>query len=73
MFSLGPFELVILLGIVPWAITLWALVDAIRVPSDHDFRAGTKLIWVLVILLLNCIGALIYFLVGKPVSSGARY
>jgi len=65
---LGPSELLIMLVVsgltnIP---VIWALVDAIRVPSDQDYRAGTKVIWVLVILFLNCLGALIYFAVGRP-------
>jgi hypothetical protein len=32
-------------------LVIWALVDAIRVPDDSMYRAGNKLIWILVILL----------------------
>jgi len=64
---LGPLELTVVLAtLIPWIATIVALVDAIRVPNDSDYRAGSKLIWVLVILLLNCVGALIYYAVGKP-------
>lgn len=55
-------------GLLSWIITLVALVDAIRVPGDHYYRAGSKLIWVLVILFLNFVGALIYYAVGRPRS-----
>jgi hypothetical protein len=65
--SLGPVELIILLLVASMTIVpIWALVDAIRVPSDSDFRAGTKVIWVLVILLLSGAGALVCFFVGRP-------
>lgn len=64
---------VVLMMVLPWLVVLaaWiftivALVDAIRVPNDSYFRAGTKLIWVLVILLGNCVGAIIYWTVGRP-------
>jgi len=64
---------VLLLLILPWIMvfaafvfTIVALVDAIKVPSDSDYRAGTKLIWVLVILFGSFIGAIIYFVVGRP-------
>ena len=30
-----------------------------------------KLIWVIVILCLHCIGGLIYFFIGKPKAVGA--
>jgi len=71
MNSLGPFE--ILLGLVlgalfiaAFAFWIWALVDAIKVPNDSDYRAGTKIIWVLVVVLLGFIGAVIYVAVGRP-------
>ena len=49
-------------------LVIWALVDAIRVPHDSMYRAGNKLIWILVILLAGFIGAIVYFFVGKPAS-----
>ena len=52
-------------------VVIWALVDAIRVPDDSMYRAGNKLIWVLVIILAGFIGAIVYFFVGRP-ASGAR-
>lgn len=67
MFNFGPAELLILSILAAISIfPIWALVDAIRVPSDQDYRAGTKVIWVLVILLMQGVGALIYFAVGRP-------
>jgi membrane protein DedA with SNARE-associated domain len=30
------------------------------------YRAGNKLIWILVILLAGFVGAIIYFFVGRP-------
>jgi Phospholipase_D-nuclease N-terminal len=48
------------------ALWIWALVDAIRVPDDVHYRAGTKLIWVLVIVLTGFIGAAVYLAVGRP-------
>jgi predicted RNase H-related nuclease YkuK (DUF458 family) len=55
-----------IIGITAWVFTIVALVDAIKVPNDSDYRAGTKLIWVLVILFGNCVGAIIYYAVGRP-------
>ena len=52
-------------------LVIWALVDAIRVPDDSMYRAGNKLIWVLVIILAGFIGAIVYFFVGRP-APGAR-
>lgn len=47
-------------------VVVWALVDAIKVPDDSMYRAGNKLIWVLVILFAGFVGAIVYFLVGRP-------
>jgi hypothetical protein len=56
---------------VNMALVIWGLVDAIRVPDDSMYRAGNKLIWVLVILLAGFIGAIVYLFVGRP-TGGAR-
>jgi len=63
----GVFLLFFLVFVVAGlAVMIYALVDAIRMPSDADFRAGTQLLWVLVILLAQVIGAIIYLVVGRP-------
>ena len=56
----------VLVGLLSLIFTIIALVDAVRVPSDSDYRAGSKLIWVLVILFFNCLGAISYYAVGRP-------
>jgi Phospholipase_D-nuclease N-terminal len=57
---------VLLLSIASLVVWIWALVDAIQVPDDSMYRSGTKLVWVLVIVFLQVIGAIIYFAVGRP-------
>lgn len=59
---LQPMHLIVLLLTVVW---IAALVDAIRAPGDAYFRAGTKLMWLLVIVLTGWIGGLIYWVVGR--------
>lgn len=51
-------------------VVVWALVDAIKVPDESMYRAGNKLIWVLVILFAGFVGAIVYFLVGRPRDGG---
>jgi hypothetical protein len=58
--------LILLLVLTLVALWIWALVDAIRVPDDAHYRAGTKLVWVLVIALTGFIGAAVYLAVGRP-------
>jgi hypothetical protein len=48
------------------ALLVYALVDVVRMPSDADFKTGTQIVWVLVILLAQGIGAIIYLIVGRP-------
>jgi hypothetical protein len=59
--------LILLVILALAALWVWALVDAIRVPDDRDYRAGTKLVWILVIVLTGFIGAAVYLAVGRPV------
>ncbi len=54
---------VVLAGAVFW---LWSLVDAIRVADDSAYRAGSKLVWVLVIALTGFIGSIVYVFAGRP-------
>lgn len=63
--------LFVLLAIVGMVLWIWALVDVVRVPDDSMFKAGNKLIWVLVVVLAGFIGAIVYLIVGKP-APGAR-
>jgi Phospholipase_D-nuclease N-terminal len=58
-----PFGLLFVGSFVVW---IWALVDAIQVPDDSMYRSGTKLVWVLVVVLTQVVGAIIYFAIGRP-------
>jgi hypothetical protein len=62
----ASFTIVFLLFIAAaTAFWLWALVDVIRRPSG-TLRAGSQLVWGVVIALTHSIGALVYVLVGRP-------
>jgi hypothetical protein len=63
------FAIVVMLGLVVW---IWALVDCLQVPDDSLYRTGNKLIWVLVIVLAQLIGAIIYLTIGRPVRGARR-
>ena len=58
------------IGIAAFAFWIWAIVDVVKVPDDSMFKAGNRLIWVLVIVLTGLIGAIIYLVVGRPEPSG---
>ena len=69
MDSLGAGFVVIvflLISLGAFALWIWSLVDAIRVPDDSAFRAGTKVIWVVVIAVTGVVGSIIYLVVGRP-------
>lgn len=51
-----------LLGILAFAVWIWALINAITNPR---LSGGEKIAWVLVIILLNFLGALIYLIAGR--------
>jgi hypothetical protein len=49
--------------VMTMALWVWMLVDCVTRESD---QGNTKLIWVLIILFANFIGALLYLLVRRP-------
>ena len=62
----GVFAIIAVVGIVGLVLWIWALVDCLQVPDDSLYRTGNKLIWVLVIVLAQFIGAIIYLTIGRP-------
>jgi hypothetical protein len=63
----------LLLPVAAVVLLVYALVDAIRVADDSMYRAGNKLVWVLVICLLPVfVGPLVYLAVGAPRSARTR-
>lgn len=60
------------IGLAAVVFWIWALVDAIRVPDEAMYRAGTKLVWVLVILIAGIVGAVLYLVLGRP-TAAARH
>jgi len=59
---IGPWQIIIiitlLLGIIP---TIIALVDILR----NKFEDNNKIVWVLVVLFFNLLGAILYFIIGR--------
>jgi succinate dehydrogenase/fumarate reductase cytochrome b subunit len=62
------FLVFVVFGLGGLALFVWALIDAVQVPDDSMYQSGTKLVWVLVIVLVPIIGAIVYLAVGRPVS-----
>jgi len=66
-FDFSPFALVggavgVLINILIFALWLWALIDAIR--RDFD-TTNTKVLWIVLICLVPCIGSIIYLAIGR--------
>lgn len=59
----GVLILAVLLGLI--GMWVWSLVDAIRVP-EGSFRAGSRVVWVVVIAVTGLIGSIVYLAVGRP-------
>ncbi len=55
-----------LLWVAALVVWIWALVDCVQVKDDSLYQSGNKLVWVLIIVLLSFIGAILYFLIGRP-------
>lgn len=67
MFAFGFGLLLALIGIAGFALWIVALVDALKRPTDNWERAGqNQIVWVVVIVFANIIGALIYWIVARP-------
>ena len=52
----------LVLGIVALILWIWAIIDAIQNPV---LSSNERLIWILVIVLTNWVGALIYLAIGR--------
>lgn len=58
----GGFLLFSLIGLVMIALWIYALVDVIR----SDFKdANMKLIWILILVFTQVLGAIVYLIIGK--------
>ena len=62
-FQLILFVGMMVFGLVAMLFWSWMLVDCLM---HESFEGNDKVIWVLVIVLTNGIGALIYFFVRRP-------
>lgn len=72
--STGTLLLIGLLLVVEIALLVAALVDLLRRPDDA-VTGGRRWVWILVIVLLQTIGPIVYFVAGRrprPVADPAR-
>lgn len=57
---IGGFGTLIVAAVVV-GLTIIALVDILK----NEFSGNNKIVWILVVLLLNFFGAILYFLLGR--------
>lgn len=58
----------VLVFLVPIAITIYGLIDALMAPS-RGIRLLPKALWVFVILVLPLVGAVMWFILGRPLGA----
>lgn len=51
-----------LLGLLVFIFQIWMLIDAVKNPG---LSGNQRIVWVLVIIFIPCLGPLIYFFVGR--------
>lgn len=61
--TIGPFQIILILVTVFLFIipTIVALIDIVR----NEFTGNNKIVWLLVVLLGNIFGTLLYFIIGR--------
>lgn len=60
---IGPKELILILFVafILFLLPLFALVDIVR----SKFEGNMQLIWVIIVIFFNILGAILYFIIGK--------
>ncbi|NEV94933.1 PLDc_N domain-containing protein [Psychroflexus sp. YR1-1] len=59
---IGTWQAIIIITfILSLIITLWALIDIAR----SEFSGNNKVVWVLIVLFTNFLGAVLYFFIGR--------
>jgi ABC-type lipoprotein release transport system permease subunit len=53
----------VLVGVACAIFWLWMLIHAI---TNKGLRDGEKVLWVVVVIFLPCLGPLLYFFIGRP-------
>ena len=62
----------LLLGVVVFAVWVFALVDVLQTPAGAIRGGMPKIAWVIIVAVFQVIGALAWFVMGRPGSPTAR-
>ena len=52
----------LVIGIAAFVFWIWMIVDC---ANNRRLGSSEKIVWILVVVLLHCLGALIYFVAGR--------
>lgn len=55
--------IIIPLVVIQLGLMIWALYDMTR--PGRTVRGGSKVVWALIVILINLIGPVLYFLIGR--------
>lgn len=55
------FMLILFVAVILFLLPLFALVDIVR----SKFEGNMQLIWVIIVIFFNILGALLYFIIGR--------
>ena len=63
MGMIGPWQMILILiiGLFGLLLPVIALIDILK----SQFKGNDKLIWVLVVILFNFVGSILYFIIGR--------
>jgi hypothetical protein len=62
----------LLVFVIPIAISIYALIDAITTPKT-EVRSLPKIVWIIAILMLWIGGAVLWFFLGRPKRGESSY
>jgi hypothetical protein len=61
--------LLIPIVLLEFGLLIWALLDVIR---RERVKGGNKVVWILVIVLINLIGPIVYFIFGREEDASEK-
>ena len=68
--GIGELFFLVVIGlflIVPFGLLVWALVDLAPRPTwEWQASQQNQIVWVLVVLLVGCVGPILYLVVARP-------
>jgi heme/copper-type cytochrome/quinol oxidase subunit 2 len=61
--AIGPIMLLVFpIALIQIGLMVWALID---IAKRQYVKGNNKIVWILVVVLINIIGPIVYFLIGR--------